>query len=82
MAPKKNMNVKKGLLKKALSKGEKAAASSSKGPLSKGKKAAASSNKATLSKGKKRTLPKGQKAPLSKGKRRQPCQKVNSPGRT
>ena len=66
---KKNMNVKKGLLKKALSKGEKAAASSSKGPLSKGKKAAASSNKATLSKGKKRTLPKGQKAPLSKGKK-------------
>ena len=74
MAPKKkNMNVKKGLLKNALSKGEKAAASSSKGPLSKGKKAAASSNKATLSKGKKRTLPKGQKAKgkkatLSKGK--------------
>ena len=64
-----NMKVKKGLLKKALSKGEKAAASSSKGPLSKGKKAAASSNKATLSKGKKRTLPKGQNAPLSKGKK-------------
>ena len=60
-------------MKNALSKGEKAAASSSKGPLSKGKKAAASSNKATLSKGKKRTLPKGQKAKgkkatLSKGK--------------
>ena len=69
MAPKKNLKVKKGLLKKALSKGQKAAASSSKATLSKGAKAAASSSKGTLSKGKKATLSKGQEATLSKGKK-------------
>ena len=41
------MKVKKGLLKNALSKGEKAAASSSKGPLSKGQNANLSEGKLT-----------------------------------
>ena len=63
------MKVKKGLLKKALTKGQKAAASSSKATLTKGQKAAASSSKATLSKGKKATLSKGKKTTLSKGKK-------------
>jgi len=63
------MKVKKGLLKEALSKGQKAAASSSKATLTEGQRAAASSSTATLSKGKKATLPKGKKATLSKSKK-------------
>ena len=63
------MKVKKGLLKKALSKGQEGAASSSKATLSKGQKAAASSSKDTLSKRKKATLSKGQKTTLPKGKK-------------
>ena len=65
------MKVKKPLLKKALAKG--------KATLSKGQKAAASSSKGTLPKGKRATLSEGKKATLSKGKKL-PCQKVNSPG--
>ena len=66
----KKIKVKKGLLKKTLTKGTNAAASSSKKPLSKG------TNKKALAKGKAKTLPKGKKeaassskAALTKGKK-------------
>ena len=66
----KKIKVKKGLLKKTLTKGTNAAASSSKTPLSKG------TNKKALAKGTAKTLPKGKKeaassskAALTKGKK-------------
>ena len=62
MAPKKIIKVKKGLLKKTLTKGRNAAASSSKKPLSKG------TNKKALAKGKAKTLPKGKKVSASSSK--------------
>ena len=67
MAPKKKIKVKQGLLKKTLTKGTKAAASSSKATLTKGRKAAASSSKATLTKEK--TTASSSKAALTKGKK-------------